>query len=409
MKDNYDVIIVGGGPGGTSAAVAAAKEGVSVLLIERYGFLGGMATAGLVNPFMPYRLKDKCLTSSVFNELIERLEKAGALDKDTITFDDEMMKYVLDRMMADHGVDVLFHSLFADVDCSGEMIRSIALEGKSGRKCFEGKIFIDSTGDGDVAARAGATVEFGSPQDGVCQPMTLCFRIGGISGSLSHQDLGKELTDILLDAKKSGDVDQPREDILVFSTLIEGIYHFNTTRIVRKDGTDTLQLTDAEVEGRRQVIELFNLFKERSPHFANAHLLKMACQIGTRESRRIMGKYVITEKDVLEARKFEDGIARSNYPIDIHNPVGTGTVIKFLPPDDYYEVPYRCLVPKGINNLLIGSRCVSATHEAHGSLRIIPVVSGMGEAAGIAAAKCVLDDLRPSEIKGDEIKKQLFG
>jgi len=409
MKKDYDVIIVGGGPGGFSAAVAAAKRGVSTLLVERYGFLGGMATAGLVNPFMSYKLKDKNLTTEVFNELIECLEKEGALAEDECTFDDELMKIILDQMMHVHGVDVLLHSLFVGLECSKGKIGTIHLEGKSGRISLDAKIFVDATGDGDVAAKAGAEVEVGRPEDGLCQPLSLCFRIGGISGAPRISELRKELTEIFLKAKASGKIKQVREDVLIWSTLVPHIYHFNTTRIVKKCAIDTFQLSDAEIEGRRQTMELFRLFKKHSPRFKDAYLIKMASQIGVRETRRIMSEYVLTETDVLQARKFDDGIARSNYPIDIHNPAGTGTILKSVPAGDYYEIPYRCLVPKGVDNLLIGSRCISSTHEAHSSLRVMPVVSGIGEAAGVAAAKAVQSSTLPRNIDGSKLKQEILG
>ncbi len=409
MKKSYDVIVIGGGPGGFSAAISSAMRGVRTLLVERYGFLGGMATAGLVNPFMSYKLKGKNLSSSVFNNLIARLEKEGALKEDKHTFDDEVMKFVLDRMAYEYGVEVLFHSFFVDVDCSERNIKAVYLEGKSGKLKLEGKIIIDSTGDGDVACKAGAQVKIGREQDGLCQPMTLCFRIGGITGGLKPHELAKELTEILLRAKERGEINQPRENVLIFSTLLPDVYHFNTTRVVAKSGVDVYQLSEAEIEGRRQVVELFKLFKQNSPRFKNAYLMKMACQIGVRETRRILGQYILTEEDIIEARKFEDGIARSNYPIDIHNPTGEGTIIKEVKNGDYYEIPYRCLLPIGFDNLLIGSRCISSTHEAHSSLRVMPVVSGIEEAAGAAAAITTLKKTSPSNIEGNYLKKVILG
>jgi hypothetical protein len=167
-------------------------------------------------------------------------------------------------------------------------------------------------------------------------------------------------------------------------------------------------MTAAELEGRRQVAELFDLFRHRSPRFKDAYLIKTAAQIGVRESRRVMGEYVLTAGEVVEACRFEDGIARSNYPIDIHNPTGEGTVIQRLPPGEFYEVPYRCLVPKGVDNLLVGSRCISATHEAHASLRIMPVVAAIGEAAGIAAAWAVQEGILPREIDGARLRAAML-
>jgi hypothetical protein len=409
MKDRYDVVIVGGGPGGVCAAVGAAKQGASVLLVERYGFLGGMATAGLVNPFMPYTVEGKKLTSAVFNELLDRLESKGALARGGQVFDDEAMKFVLDEMMQAHGVDLLLHSTFTNVEMEGRSISSVQTVGKSGRIDLQGTIYVDSTGDGDLAALAGAPIEMGRSQDGLCQPMTLCFRIGGVSGEPNVRDLRIELTDIYLAAKASGEIDMPREDILIFATQVPHIFHFNTTRVVQRDATDTLDMTAAELEGRRQTAELLDLFRRRSPRFKDAYLVKMAAQIGVRESRRVIGDYVITVDDVLEAVKFDDGIARSRYPVDIHSPTGEGTVIQRLPPGEFYEVPYRCLVPKNVDNLLIGARCVSSTHEAHSSLRVMPVVAGIGEAAGIAAAWAAQQGITPRQVDGAKLKAAVFG
>jgi hypothetical protein len=409
MQDKYDVVVVGAGPGGVCAAVGAAKEGADVLLIERYGFLGGMATAGLVNPFMPYTVGGERLTSAVFNELLDRLEDAGALAAGGTVFDDEWMKIVLDRMVQEHGVDLLLHSTFAGVEMDGRRITRVQTMGKSRHTGAAGTMFVDSTGDGDLAAQAGVPVEIGRPKDGLCQPMTLCFRIGSVAGEPSARQLRKELTEIFLAAKEAGEIDLPREDVLVFATMVPHIFHFNTTRVVKRDATSVLDMTAAELEGRRQVAELFDLFRHRSHRFKDAYLIKTAAQIGVRESRRVMGEYVLTAGEVVEACKFADGIARSNYPIDIHNPTGEGTVIQRPPPGEFYEVPYRCLVPKGVDNLLIGSRCISATHEAHASLRIMPVVAGIGEAAGLAAAWAVREGILPREVDGARLKMAVLG
>lgn len=409
MQQDYDIVVVGGGPGGVGAAVGAAKEGASVLLIERYGFLGGMATAGLVNPFMPYSIGGKALTSAVFDELLQRLRDAGALSEGGLIFDDEVMKIVLDQMMLAHGVNLLLHATFVGLEMAGKQIVRVHTTGKSGQLDLAGKVFVDATGDGDLAAQAGAPCEMGRRSDGLCQPMTLCFRVGGVTGEPNAGELRRELTELFQAAKAAGEIENPREDILVFGTMLPGVYHFNTTRIVQRSGTSTEDLTAAELEGRRQVAELIQLFRQRSPRFERAHLLKIAPQVGVRESRRVMGEYLLTMHDVIEAVKFADGIARSNYPIDIHSPTGEGTVIQHLPPGEYYEIPYRCLVPKAVDNLLIGSRCISATHEAHASLRIMPVVAGIGEAAGIAAAWAAREGVKPQEIDGARLKERVPG
>ena len=419
LSPDFDVIVVGAGPGGFAAAVAAARGGARTLLIERYGFAGGLATAGLVNPFMSYTLPDggARLTGPVFNELIDRMYALGAMNEGKNIFDDERMKFVLDDMLREAGVTVLFHSLFAGVEVDGGVVRTVHTHGKSGRQSFQGRIVIDGTGDGDVAAAAGSRVEMGREEDGRCQPMTLCFRMAGVDPSWSdtsgglwsgNKGLRGMLTEILDRAKADRRVDQPREDVLLFHTLDPSVIHFNTTRVVGRSATSTLDMTAAEFEARRQVRELSELFRAECEFFKNAYVSKMAAQIGVRESRRAIGEVVLTEDDVLGARKFDDAVARCNYSIDIHNPAGGGTVIKRIPKGDYYEIPYHCLLPEGPENLVMACRAIGATHEAHSSLRIMPTVATFGEAAGRAAARAVRDKTSLREVDGAALKAEMY-
>ncbi|MFW5813789.1 MAG: FAD-dependent oxidoreductase, partial [Fibrobacterota bacterium] len=409
FRKHYDCIVVGGGPGGVCAAKAAASRGASTLLIERYGFLGGMATAGLVNPFMSYRCNGQNIASPIFNTILQELKSRNALCRDGLIFNDEVLKYVLDTMMNDSGVDVLFHSALCEVDNVQDSIHRIKVLTKSGLKRFSASVFIDSTGDGDLASLAGVPFESGRDEDCACQPLTLCFRVSGITGGLDAETLGAELTDILNLAKKKNEINQPREDVLVFNSLTPGTYHFNTTRVLGKNGTCSVDLTDAEIEGRRQTFELLDLFRKYSPRFKGASLVKLAAQIGVRETRRIKGLYTISEEDILGARKFHDGIVRSSYPVDIHNPAGSGTVLRHLPKGQFYEVPLRSLIPVRYRNLIIGSRCVSSTHEAHSSLRVMPVVAGIGEAAGLAAAAAAFEyDCDLKNVDGRIVKQMIF-
>lgn len=405
----YDVIVCGGGPGGTAAAIAAARSGMKTLMIERYGFAGGMATTGLVNPYMSYISRNgKNLSNSIFNETIAKLaEKGGISLTDKRTFDDEIMKLVLDEMLISSGVEILFHSHICGAKRNGGKIESVSAATKSGIKEFQAKIFIDATGDGDLAYYADFKYEKGRSSDGACQPSTLCFRIAGVKTPYDMAELRKHLTEIYLAGQKDGRISDPRENVLIFNTLQDDVIHFNTTRVILKDSTLSEDLTDSELIARKQVGELYEFFKEKSPYFKNSYIQKMAAQIGIRETRRVEGLYKLTEDDLIKAKSFDDAVARSCYPVDIHNPAGSGTVIKCIE-GEFYEIPYRCLIPVESTNLLMACRAISSTHEAHSSLRVMPVVASYGEAAGLAAAIAVKENKAPSEIDGKILKKKLF-
>lgn len=409
MRKSYDVIVAGGGPGGVSAAVTAARNGMSVLMIERYGFAGGMATAGLVNPFMYYRSKTDAnyyLPSPVFMEIVKNLSDNGALEKEGHVFDDEILKILLDKLLSDSNVEILYHSIVTGAVSKNGTVSEIAVACKEGRKDFKAKIFIDATGDGDLAEFAGFETQKGRKEDGACQPMTLCFRLGGVKAD-DWNALGNELNEIYLEGKTKGEISDPRENVLIFKTLRPDVVHFNTTRVVAKDGTISKQLGEAEIIARKQTWELFNIFKNKSQLCRDSFILKIAAQIGIRETRRVMGEYVLNAEDVVKAKSFEDGIARSSYPIDIHNPSGSGTIMKDIE-GGYYEIPYRCIVPKGSKNLLMACRAISSTHEAHSSLRVMPVVASIGEAAGLAAVEAVKGKISVSEVDGAKLKKNIF-
>ncbi len=409
MSKKYDVIVVGGGPGGIGAAVTAARNGMSVLLIERYGFAGGMATAGLVNPFMYYRSNTDAnyyLPSPVFMEIVKSLSDNGAADKEGKVFDDEILKILLDKLLIDSNVEILYHALVVGAVSKSGAISEIAVACKEGRKDFKAKILIDATGDGDLAHFAGFETEKGRKEDGACQPMTLCFRLGGVKAD-DWDALRKELNEIYMEGKARGEISDPRENVLISRTLRPDVIHFNTTRVIAKDGTVSKDLGEAEIIARKQVWEIFNVFKSKSQLCMDAFILKIATQIGIRETRRVMGGYVLDANDVINAKTFDDGIARSSYPIDIHNPSGSGTVIERVK-GGYYEIPYRCIVPKGSKNLLMACRAISSTHEAHSSLRVMPVVASIGEAAGLAAVEAIKGGISVSDVDGAKLKKNIF-
>jgi len=411
MPTDYDVIIAGGGPAGIAAAVGAARCGAETLLIERYGFLGGMATAGVVHPWMTFHAGDKQLIAGVLQDIIDRLKERDAYKVSSHfgnvhhCFDAEVLKQVELELVLDAGVHLLLHTFVVDAIRDGDRICGVVTESKSGREKHRDAVIVDATGDGDVAACAGAEYEKGRPEDGLMQPMTLHFRMGGVD--VPRMPSREEINELYVAAKERGEIDNPRENLLWFDTTYDDQIHFNTTRVTHVDGTNRDDLTKAEIESRRQTWEVVRLLQNHVPGFENAYLLWTAPQIGVRETRRIMGDYVLTEDDVLGARKFPDGIALGSYDIDIHNPAGTGTIIKSVPPGEHYAIPYRCLLPRGLDGLVVAGRPISTTHEAHSSVRIQPICSSMGHAAGIAAALAAKSNAVPRALDVADVQSEI--
>jgi hypothetical protein len=301
-------------------------------------------------------------------------------------------------------VDVWFHTTLVDAKVSRGRIRAVRVVNKSGLLTIAGTIFIDATGDGDLSVRAGALCEQGRPGDGRVQPMTLCFRLAGVD--LERMPPQKEINALWRQERAKHDLLNPRGDVLWFRTVHPGVVHFNTTRVAGNP-VDGQALSEAEMQGRKQVQEMVRFLISRIRGFEKAYLDHSGPQIGARESRRVIGDYVLTTEDVLEARKFKDGIVRGAYEIDIHSPTDGSTDHRSLRPLTSYEIPYRCLVPKGLLNLLVASRCISATHEAHASLRIMPIVYGIGQAAGTAAAMCLAGQTTPRRLSAKALRVKL--
>lgn len=408
---NYDVISIGGGLTGVAAAVAAARLGKKALIIEKSGFLGGAACNCLVNPFMVYTTeidgKNVRVSDGIFTEILDKLDELGGLHKNKVTFNEEILKVVLDNMCKDAGVDVLFHSYLSDAAIENGKITSVTVVNKSGKQTLCGKFFVDATGDADLSAMAGCEYKIGRESDSLCQPMTLCFRLSGVDVDIAMRDYQK-ISDLYATFRELGKITNPRENVLTFYHMDENILHLNSTRIVKKSPLSAEDLSFSEMEGRRQMMELFDFLKQNCKGFENAQIISSAADIGVRESRMIKGKYTITEQDLLNLTVFDDAIAACKYSIDIHSPDGTGTYMYEFEPGEYYTIPYRCLVPAdGPLNLLAAGRCISATHEAQSSLRTMPTCACMGQAAGIAAALAVQKDLSAADVDTDELRRIL--
>lgn len=406
MLNQYAVVVAGGGLSGCCAALAAAREGQRVLLVERYGFLGGMATAGLVNPFTPYCLWNadgsldwsSPVNAGLFSTIIGRLRELGGLAADNVTFNEELLKLVLDRLCAEYGVTVWLHSLVIACRMSGTRLASIQIASKSGLRDVTAAGFVDATGDADIAAWAGCGFEVGTADAGQPQPMTLCFRIANVDAARfrANLDLARfrnnlstgEIDARYLAARKLGRIARnPRDSLIILNHLLDSVVHFNSTRILGRIAVRGDDLSAAEVEGREQVFEVYQFLRQEIPGFEDCHLLMSGPQIGVRESRRINGAYTLTAEDVLACTKFSDSIARGTWHIELHNPAGDGILIRRIPPREYYTIPFRSLYALGTDNLLVVGRAVSASQEAHSAIRVMPICAALGEAAGIAAGQ----------------------
>lgn len=412
----YDIIVVGGGFAGSAAALAAARNGCKVLLIEQSGALGGAANTCLVNPFMPNETKIHKengeterleLSRGIFAEICEKLNSMGAM-RGSI-FHEEYLKLLLDRMMEEAGVDVLFHATLCETDVKNGKIQSITAITKGGKIAFEASQFIDCTGDADLAVMSGCPYHLGRESDNLCQPMTLCFRIANIDEKeFFTSECRKKMQEIYTRWREEGKTLNPRENILLFHTMIDGVVHFNSTRVVKKNPVDPFDVSWAEREARRQMFDIYRMLKEELPAFRNAQIVSSASWIGSRESRMIDGEHLLTENELKDCTRFPDAIAAGNYDIDIHNPEGSGTTHYYFPDGEYYTIPYRSLIPKGITNLLVAGRCISSTHEAQASYRIMPIVCCLGQAAGTGASVAVKSGTTPKEANIKEIQKILL-
>lgn len=439
-----DVLVVGGGPAGLGAAVGAADAGARVILAERYGFLGGNATAALVMPLMSFHTDKKSNTAhrtegnanllpadhgpgdpvvaGVLRRLLERLVAVGGAIPPSLAtgyvvpFDPEWFKLVALELLDEAGVHFLLHALASGVLAEKGRVLGAVFETKSGPVAIRARVTVDCTGDADLAVQAGAPFELGRA-DGLAQPMTLMFRMVDFERAAFERYVRENpsqwrgvhgLWDLVREATAAGELELPREDILFFATPHAREVSVNSTRVTRVLGTDVWDLSYAECVSRRQMRQIAEFLRRYVPGFAGAYAAQSGINIGVRETRRVIGEYQLTGQDVLTARKFDDAVARGAYPVDIHDPKGTGTVLRRLPPGEAYDIPLRCLVPRRVENLLVAGRCLSGTHEAHSSYRVMPIVMATGQAAGVCAALAARGGASPRAVRFAEVRDELL-
>lgn len=442
MQREYDVIVCGGGTAGFMAAAAAARMGAKTLIVERFSHLGGTAAFGI--PFLGIVSGNgEVVNRGMVDELIERLQKQsasfghargaywntsennGSYEFALTPFDPEHLKYVAQQMVTEAGGEILYYSIVTGAVVEKGRLQAIEVSNKSGKTLYFAKVFIDATGDADVAYHAGASF---LPKVGV-QNSSILFRIGSVDleafrGELERgvtvQGKGSWHTRVLYQAKAEGAQpslvhmaghltpfeDKSRKITFTAVSFRDGEVFLNATRVAGVDGTDTEALSRAEVQERENVMEVFDALRKSVRGFENAVLLTTS-PMGIRESRNIEGDYVITKEDVTGGKEFSDSVARGAYPIDIHDPKGGATQFVFIREGASYGVPFRAMLPKKIEGLIVAGRCISASHEAHGTVRIMGCVLAQGQAAGTAAGLCIQQNKEPRSLSISTLRDQL--
>lgn len=454
VRDSHDVVVVGGGTAGAIAGIAAARTGARTLLVEQYGSLGGVLTLGMSLKGVNDGEGFKAL-GGIGEELIERARTLGGTTLvsrhprhgSIMGQDPEAMKLVLIEMVKESGLHLLLHSFLADATVANGAIQSIRVANKGGLESIPARCFVDCTGDGDLAAAAGADFVHGRESDGRVQPVSAIFRVGGVvlDETWAHLEAhpedretppngaaGEEYSvaafrsmpgvgmagfrGLIRQARAAGDYHIPREDMGFNPMVDRPEVTINITRVHGIDGTDPDDLTRAELESQLQVLEALRFLRKYVPGFQGCYVVSNPFQVGIRETRRIRGSYILTKEDVREGRDFDDQVARGAYPLDIHDVGGAaarlqgtieggGTDLSKI--NRSYGIPARCLVARGVDNLVVAGRALSATHEAAGSARGQPVCMATGHAAGVIAALSALRGLAPSAVDAQDIRAVL--
>jgi hypothetical protein len=422
LDGKFDVIVAGSGSAGSTAAIAAARSGARTLLIERYGFLGGTSTAVLDTFYGFYTPGRRSLkvVGGVADDVVSSLQPFGCFERPNtygagtgITYNSEYLKVVWERLVLQADAHILLHAWVQEAEVSGGRVRSITAATKQGLRKFEAGFFVDATGDADLCHFAGAPCELAGEHE-PAQTLTTTFKVTNVDVTARKTISKQEFHARMAAADESGEFDLPRREGSDHATPVSGMMATNMTRVqsfVNKDGefrnaSDPELLTCAEIEGRRQALEYLRFLKQRIPGYESAELVAFGTQIGVRETRRIQGEYRLSREDVLSAKQFEDQIGLCGAPIEEHHG-GHDTKWKYLPDGRCVGIPFRTLIPSGLENVLVAGRCLSATHDAHASVRSMAQCMAMGQAAGTAAAICVAQKQSPRGLDIALLQKRL--
>ena len=415
MRDRYDVVVVGAGSAGSTAAIAAARLGAGTLLVDRLGFMGGTSTAVLDTFYAFYTPgeRPRRVAGGIGWEVARRLTADGAAFERPntygagtgVTYDAEALKVHWERLAEDAGVDLLLHTWATGVAVADGRLAAVRLWNKGGERWVEAAAFVDASGDADVCAMAG--VPHDAPSDGqTVQSLSTLFKVANVDTIRAGAIPKTELWELMAEAAASGAYRLPRIEGSWHRTPHEGVVLVHMTRVPNVDATDPEQLTAAEIDGRRQVQEYHRFLRDRVPGFERAVIVATSPAIGVRESRRVHGDYRLTREDVLAGRRIDDEIALCGAPIEDHG-AGGNTAWQHVAGDGVYGIPYRTLLPKGVEGLLVAGRCFSATHDAHASARSMATCMAMGQAAGTAAVFAAAGGTTPRAVPADALRERL--
>lgn len=420
VRDAYDVAVVGGGPAGICAAVAAAEQGARVVLIERFGIIGGNLTSGHVSPILG------AVSDGTMAARLRALFNGNHADAPVVMtrngreehIDHEEAKSLLPAFVAASGAHIMLCTAVVDVLRDGDRVTGLVLQTPAGLCAIEARVVIDASGDGHAAVMAGAEYRIGRDSDGRTQPCTIEFLVDHVDESIAIAAWGgsdpvklpggQEYRELCKQKNAEGELPENVSIVRLHRTFYSGERSVNATQLNGIDALDAVALGDAEVALRAQVDSCLAFLRKHVPGYEHCRLKSSGTALGVRETRRIMGDAMVTDADVEQGLHYDDAVVHNAwFLIDIHNPAGGGQAEGHSQPAQPYDIRYGCLLPRGVENLLVAGRCISGTHRAHASYRVMTVCMAMGEAAGVAAALAVRSGQTPREVGAAKVRKAL--